>query len=247
MRWHIIEGEAGCEFAVEHRCTAVVVDALRASATAAMLFDAGARSILAVRDVADARRARDAQPGALLYGERGGVPPEGFDYGNSPQEAHHAAGKHVIFTTTTGAGRLVSAGGAPAVLMGTTVNASAVAQVAARLAHDVVLIPAGLTGDPDFDAQEDRCAAVAIAMKAGVEIGEGRDLFEDWRERINNQGFETLFAAAPHAAKLRDIDMGDDVAYCAQVDLTISVPKVRAITVFGVLLEDGRHVEAAAD
>ena len=236
MRWHIIEGEAGCEFAVAHQCTAIVVDALRASATAAMLFEAGASSIHAVRDVEDALRASKTQPNALLYGERGGIPPEGFDFGNSPQEAHHATGKDVIFTTTTGAGRLVSALGAPAILMGTTVNATAVARVAAELGNDVVLIPAGLTGDPDFDAQEDRCAAVGIAMKSGGEIGEGLALFEDWRPRIDEAGFDTLFSASPHAAKLRAIDMDSDIAYCAQVDLTECVPGVGKQTDYGVMM-----------
>ncbi len=236
MRWHIIEGEAGCEYAVTHGCTAVVVDALRASATAAMLLESGATTILAVRDVADALAAKVDQPDALLYGERGGIPPEGFDYGNSPRDAWHADGKAVIFTTTTGAGRLVSAIGAPAILMGTTVNASAVAQIASGLGHDVVLIPAGLTDDPDFDAQEDRCAAVAIAMKSGGEIGEGLELFEDWRERIDNHGFEKLFAGSPHAAKLRAIGMEEDVAYCAQVDLTNAVPMVQDVTALGVVM-----------
>ena len=240
MRWHIIEGEAGCEFAVAHQCTAVVVDALRASATAAMLLEGGARTILTVRDVDQARDAGGRNPNALLYGERDGVPPAGFHYGNSPRECHHADGRDVIFTTTTGAGRLVSSAGAPAILMGTTVNASAVARYAAQLEHDVVLIPAGLTGDPDFDAQEDRCAAVAIAMKAGGEIGEGGDLFDLWRDRINDQGFEALFAAAPHAAKLRAIHMEEDVAYCAQVDLTNALPIVTEVTDDGVLMVDGR-------
>ena len=239
MIWHVIEGEAGCEFAVKHGCTAIVVDALRASATAAMLFDAGARSILATREVDDALQAKAAQPDALLFGERGGIPPEGFDFGNSPREAYHAADKDVIFTTTTGAGRLVSSVGAPLVLMGTTVNASAVAQYAAQAGHNVVLIPAGLSGDPDFDAQEDRCAAVAIAMKAGGEIGEGKDVFNDWRDRINDSGFQTLFANAPHAAKLRAVDLEDDVAYCAQVDLTDAVPVLQETREFGVLLANG--------
>jgi 2-phosphosulfolactate phosphatase len=240
MRWHIIEGEAGCEFAVAQGCTAVVVDSLRASATAAMLLDAGAASIHAVRDVEEALRAKAGCPEALLYGERGGVPPAGFDFGNSPREAHHADGKKVIFTTTTGAGRLVSAIGAPAILMGTTVNASAVARYSAGLGHDVVLIPAGLTGDPDFDAQEDRCAAVSIAMKAGGEIGEGLELFNDWRERITTRGYAALFGEAPHAAKLRAIGMEEDVAYCAQVDLTDAVPVVRESLDEGVLMVAGR-------
>ena len=237
MHWHIIEGEAGCEFAVAHKCTAIIVDALRASATAAMLCDRGAKSVLVVREVEEALRAGQVLPGALLYGERGGVPPEGFDYGNSPQEAHHARGKSVVFTTTTGAGRLISAWGAHAVLMGTTINASAVARAAAGLEHDVVIIPAGLAGDPNFDAQEDWCAAAAIAMKAGVTIGEGREHFETWRDRIDGEGIEALFTAAPHADKLRALGMESDIAWCAQVDVTHSVPQGVARTDLGVVLE----------
>lgn len=237
MRWHIIEGAAGCEYAVKNRCTAIIVDALRASATAAMLLDQGATSILVVRKVEEARRAKQVLPGALLYGERGGVPPEGFNYGNSPQEAHHARDKGVIFTTTTGAGRLVSAWGAHAVLMGTTINATAVARAASGLEHDVVIIPAGFAGDPEFDAQEDWCAATAIAMKAGVSIGEGEETFEAWRDRIDAEGIEAIFSGAPHAAKLRAIGMESDIAWCAQVDVTRAVPQGVARTELGVVLE----------
>ncbi len=84
MWWHIIEGEAGCDYARERGCVAVVVDALRASATAAMLLHHGARSILAVREVEEALTAKTKHADALLFGERGGLPPEGFDFGNSP-------------------------------------------------------------------------------------------------------------------------------------------------------------------
>ena len=49
--WHLIEGEAGCRFAVEKGCVAVVVDALRASATAAMLLERGARELVVVRPI----------------------------------------------------------------------------------------------------------------------------------------------------------------------------------------------------
>lgn len=237
MQWHIIEGEAGCEFAVAHKCTAIIVDALRASATAAMLLHHGARSILTVREVDEALKARATHPEALLYGERGGLPPEGFHYGNSPRETSHARGKTVVFTTTTGAGRLVSAWGAHGVLMGTTINATAVARAAAELEHDVVIVPAGFAGDPEFDAQEDWCASVAIAMKAGVTIGEGREEFEAWRDRIDGEGIEAIFNGAPHAAKLRKIGLEADISWCAQVDVTSAVPQGVARTELGVVLE----------
>jgi len=237
VRWHIIEGEPGCRYAVEHGCGAIIVDALRASATAAMLFDAGATGILAVREVEEALAAKQAYPEALLYGERGGLPPAGFDYGNSPREAIHARGRQVIFTTTTGAGRLLSAWGAAYVCMGSTVNARAVALYAASRGTDVVVIPAGLATDPLFDAQEDWAAAATVVMAGQGEIGEGRERFETWRARIEGEGLEALFAAAPHADKLRRVGLDADIVYCAQRNITAAVPGAVKAVPPGVWME----------
>ena len=241
-RWHFIEGEAGCRHAVETGAAAVVVDALRASATAAMLLDGGATEILAVREVEDAHTAKAQDPDALLFGERGGLPPEGFDYGNSPRDAHHAKGRRVIFTTTTGAGRLVACLGAAAVYLGTTVNAAAVARVTMRHERDVVLIPAGLAGEPNFDAQEDRAAAAAILMAAEamgeVGLGEGAADYAHWRARIEAEGVPALFDTAPHAAKLRAIGLGADIPYCAQMNITGAVPVGTARHELGVVLRN---------
>lgn len=224
MNIHIIEGHAGCEFAKDNDCVAVVVDALRASATAAMLLDAGASAILAVETVAQAFEARELWPDALLFGERGGLPPEGFDYGNSPRSVEAAKNRRVIFTTTTGAGRAVACWGARAVYLGTTVNATAVMRAAMSHGVDVVLIPAGLAGDPAFDAQEDWVAAAFMAMAAGVEVCEGAAPFAVWHDRIKQEGLDVLFGKAPHAGKLRAVGLDEDIAFCAQVDLTAATP-----------------------
>lgn len=226
MKCHLIEGAEGCAYAVENYCVAVVVDALRASAMAACLLDAGVTEIIAVCEVDDAYAAKRLFPDALLAGERGGVPPLGFDLGNSPRQIGDVAGRRVIFTTTTGAGRLVACWGAHAIYMGTTVNASAVAQVAVSHGRDVVLIPAGLMADPGFDAQEDWVAAAAIARLMGIPVGEGADRFTHWSRRIDEEGIEALFESAPHAEKLRRVDLEEDIPYCAMLDRSASVPKV---------------------
>ncbi len=238
IQWHIIEGAAGCAHAREHGLVAVVVDALRASATAALLFDAGATEILAVREVAEARTARGEFSDALLYGERGGLPPEGFDFGNSPRTVDAARGRRIIFTTTTGAGRLVDCWGAEAAYMGSTVNAAAVARAAARHGKDVVLIPAGLMSDPGFNAQEDWVAAVVIAMRSSSVIGEGADAFAAWRERIEAEGIEPLFQTAPHAQKLRCAGLEDDIPFCARTDITAAVPQAVKRHPLGLLLRN---------
>lgn len=244
MRAHVIEGKEGCAFAADRRAVAVVVDALRASATAAALLHAGAVEILAVPGVEDALAARRERPDALLYGERGGLPPEGFDHGNSPAEARHAAGRRVVFTTTTGAGRLSQCAGAGAVLMGTVVNASAAVDAVRRLAGpdgEVVFIPAGLMDDPAFDAQEDRAAAVFLLECLrkecpDAEIGEGRALHAAYAARLAEEGILRLFETAPHADKLRRIHLESDIPLCAEPDRHPAVPLAVAFPPEGVLL-----------
>lgn len=236
MRWHIIQGEAGCRFAVDRGCVAVVVDALRASATAAALLRAGAIELHVVREVDEAFAVKKEIPEALLFGERGGVPPEGFDGGNSPRWVGRARGKVVAFTTTSGAQRLVDSWGAPAIYMGTTVNASAVARAAASHGKEVVLIPAGLATDSNFSAQEDWVAATVIANAAGATIGEGAEAYAQWRARVATEGTKALFESAPHAEKLRKLNMYVDLSYCAMIDVMATVPRAEARTAHGVLL-----------
>lgn len=246
MAWHIIPGEEGCAYAVAHKCAAVIVDALRASATAAMLLEAGATDIIVVREVENAFAMKRTMPDALLFGERNGLPPVGFDFGNSPRTVDAAHGRRVLFTTTTGAQRLIAAWGARAVYMGTTVNADAVAAAAGGHGADVVLIPAGLADDPAFSAQEDWVAATVIAVAAQVPVDKGAEPYQYWRGRIDAEGVAALFESAPHAEKLRRVGLEADIAYCAQLNVTNAVPQAQARTAYGVVVrkktEGERHV-----
>jgi 2-phosphosulfolactate phosphatase len=235
---HFIEGEAGCAYAREHGCTAVVVDALRASATAAALLHHGARRLLVVHHVEDAFAAQKDWPGALLYGERGGLPPEGFHHGNSPREAHHAARRDVIFTTTNGAARIVQAWGAPAILLGGPANANAVVAHLQREQRDVVLIPAGLVTDPNYDAQEDRAAAAYLATLLGWTIGQGHSECQHWQQRVQAEGLEQLFTTAPHSESLRQLGFEEDIHLCAQVDTYPALPLAVERTSYGVVLKN---------
>jgi len=237
VTWHLIEGEAGCTFAREHRCAAVIVDALRASATAAALLDSGAPELLVVGTVDEAFRARcEYWTDALLFGERGGLPPEGFDFGNSPADAHHAKGRRVIFTTSNGSARMLQAWGAASIHFGTTTNAAAVAELLARQSRDVVLIPAANVAVPGYDAQEDWVAAAAIAMLAGANVGDGALYYRDTRQLIELDGVLNLFQSAPHADTLRGVGLAADIALCARMNTAHCVPTVREKTGYGLIV-----------
>ena len=65
--------------------TAVVFDVLRATSSIITGLASGIEAIIPVRTVEEARQRKLKDPELLLAGERGGLPPHGFDLGNSPE------------------------------------------------------------------------------------------------------------------------------------------------------------------
>jgi 2-phosphosulfolactate phosphatase len=234
---HLRSGEEGCGWAREQKAVAVVVDALRASATITCLLQRGAAEVLVVKEVDEAYAYREAYPDALLVGERGGVRVKGFDFGNSPTEIQRAdvRGERVVFTSTTGAQCLVDCLGATAITVGTTINASAVArQVGAMaLAENVpiVLIPAGLSTDPSVIAEEDWLGATVLAAHLGLPIHRASaQSFQHYQQRIQSAGLLQGFLQSSHGQTLMGLGFVDDIRVCAQVDLVSDiVPTLTAV------------------
>ena len=127
----------------------VMIDVLRASTTITQALAAGAAAVIPCQEVDEARQRAANFPGgeAVLGGERGGLPIEGFQLGNSPSEYTQATvgGKTVIFTTTNGTLALMQCRAADRVLIGSFVNLSAVVE---RLKGDrpIHLLCAGTRG-----------------------------------------------------------------------------------------------------
>src|SRR4051794_28316015 len=82
--------------------TCVVFDVLRATSSMLTALAGGAKEIIPVRTIEEARAARKIHPHALLGGERHGERIEGFDLGNSPFEYRELPGRSIISTTTNG-------------------------------------------------------------------------------------------------------------------------------------------------
>src|SRR5689334_5193297 len=83
----------------------VVVDVIRATTTLTVAFDRGCRRVLLAPDIETALERARREPGRfLLGGEREGVAPPGFEFGNSPAEYARAdfAGRDLLFVTTNG-------------------------------------------------------------------------------------------------------------------------------------------------
>lgn len=163
------------------RTTCIVVDAIRATTTLCVMFERGCRSVLVAPSVAAARTARSdvatSGMGVLLAGEVEGLPPPGFDYGNSPAEfaRRDLRGEDVIFATTNGTRAIRACAGSRAILTGALRNASAVTRAALALTLDRTLSPASAV-EADALALASGTASAASEAHIDEDLVAGSDI-----------------------------------------------------------------------
>jgi 2-phosphosulfolactate phosphatase len=116
----------------------VVIDVIRAFTNVAFAFSRGAREIYPVSTVEEALQFKAETPNSLACGEVGGLPPEGFDFGNSPTQTNQLdlSGKIIVQRTGAGTQGIVRSVNATTMLAASLVVANATAHHIQRLAPE---------------------------------------------------------------------------------------------------------------
>lgn len=222
--------------APEPESVAVVLDVLRATTWIATALERGAwgvRPVLGVDEaVALAGSLRRQGYPVRLAGERGGLPPEGFDLGNSPAELTRVdvAGHRLVLTTTNGTRALATVGGSSQVLVAALRNASATAAYLARVDRPLLLACAGTRGRISL---EDVLAAGWLVRRLqegyeGVSLSDGARLAAALAASWDGRELEAL-QVAEHGRRLLSLGFAKDLEMAARKDVWEGV----------VLLQDG--------
>jgi 2-phosphosulfolactate phosphatase len=208
----------------------VVFDVLRATSVMVYAFSQGAEEILPVTKVEEAfQRARLSPAGTfLLGGERGSRRIEGFDLGNSPREyePEKVRGKRLIVTTTNGTKAFHRVASGWEVMAGSFFNLGALAERCLRLGMDLFLFPSGDQGG--FSLEDTVCAGMLIDRL--IKTGQREIVFTDAAacSLLLFQRFEKnlveAFYLSNHGRDLAKLGLEEDLAFCAQTDLTRVVP-----------------------
>ncbi len=206
---------------------AVVVDVLRMTTTAAALFSRGLDELAVFAEV-DAAREHARRFGSLLLGERGGVALPGFDGGNSPLEleANKVSGRQAILCTSNGSRAVEAAAGARELLLGSIVNAAAVARQAVQLANgSITLICAGTDGLPSLD---DALGAGCIAREVmrlvpGAAASDAVIMAAELA--ASPKGLAVMLAMSHHAETLGALGFSADVEFAGLRDTLSVVPR----------------------
>lgn len=147
----------------------VVIDVIRAFTNAAFAFSRGAREIHPVSTVEEALQFKAQTPNSLACGEVGGLPPEGFDFGNSPTQTKdlNLSGKIIAQCTGAGTKGIIRSVKAETMLAASLVVTSATMKYIRKLSpEEVTFVVTGQTeagrGDEDL-----ACAEYFAALLSG--------------------------------------------------------------------------------
>lgn len=211
----------------------IVVDVIRATTSIATAFAAGAERVIPVRTVEKAREEAARDGGALLCGERRGLPPRGFDLGNAPGEFERGsvAGRTLVCTTTNGTAAIEAAraAGVGPLRLGCFRNAGAVARRVAADANaagrDVAIVCAGRRGRVSMD--DAWCAGHLVERLvqtvAEAELTDGARAAQALSARLGPPTATGLAGTAAGRA-LHAIGRSADLAVCAGLDDLEVVP-----------------------
>jgi 2-phosphosulfolactate phosphatase len=202
--------------------TAVVVDVLRATSTIAQALAGGYRRVLCCETLDAALALRS--PARALAGERGCVPPPGFDLGNSPAAVRRADRDELVLATTNGCPAIVrSAAGSGEVVLASLLNMDAVVEDLSDI-DDVLVVCAGTDGR---FALEDAYLAGRLVARLRGERSDAAVAAQRLAKTFHSP-LEAL-AANANAAVLRREGLADDIAWCAQESVLDIVPRVTAV------------------
>jgi 2-phosphosulfolactate phosphatase len=220
-----------CEAVSWHAKVCIVIDELRASSTIVTLLDRGCAAVIPMAGVDEARQ-EARNHGYVLAGEDGGLRPAGYDYGNSPTELAGAelAGRIVVLRTQNGARVAGQLAGAPALLIGCLLNATACSAAAlARSAGTGAAVGIVCAGLADAFALDDALAAGALVDRLCMAADNGRVGLTDaalaarslWKGYRNPADGLRISASG---RVLKRIGQGQDIDVCARVDASWAVP-----------------------
>ena len=203
---------------------AVVIDVLRATSTICAALHYGAEKIIPVATVEECLQFAN-QPTHLLAAERDAKMPEGFVYGNSPQQYMNDLMKEktLVLTTTNGTKMLHLCKGAAQIVIGAFVNMDALANYLLQQQKPVLM---ACSAWKDKVNMEDSLMAGGMVHRLKNDFTMACDsskMMEQLYALAKNDLYE-FHRNANHFGRLQAMGAQFDVEFCLSENKTSVVP-----------------------
>ncbi|HEX3443535.1 MAG TPA: 2-phosphosulfolactate phosphatase [Chthoniobacterales bacterium] len=209
--------------------TVVVFDVLRATSSMITGLAHGVAGFLPVRTVKAAREWKERKPDLLLAGERHGVPPAGFDLGNSPSEFKSVRGRQILITTTNGTAALEQVRNAKTVLLGALVNISALAELIRSSSPEHLLLVCAGTGDR-FSLEDAIGAGALLANLKRTDYLDPAAMVHSLFDQVRDD-LETCLCHSQNGRALLALGKEQDIRDCGQLSVydTVGIMHAEAV------------------
>jgi 2-phosphosulfolactate phosphatase len=211
----------------------VAIDVLRATSVMVHAMSQGALEIIPAATIEEGLKIAKAFPrnSILLGGERESRKIPEFDLGNSPKEyiRERVKEKRVILTTTNGTKALHLVSSGKEILLGSFFNIGAVAQRCIEADRNLLIFPSGDEGNVSLEDSICGGMLVDLITKKGeraVSLTDASCCAQILYQRFKDN-LVKAFQLSHHGKELINRGFGDDLAYCAQIDITPLVPIFR--------------------
>ena len=198
----------------------VIIDILRATSVITTAFMNGCKEVIPVLTVEEAFEMKKKDSELILGGERHAIKVEGFDLSNSPLEytKEVVCGKRIVLSTTNGTRAITSCGAADKILIGSMLNANAIAEELVKLGKDVVLVNSGTNGE--FSMDDFICAGYIVnkilEKKKNVELADiSKAALKTYEEHSDILSY---IKEARHYERMKFLGLMEDINYCIQKD-----------------------------
>jgi len=199
----------------------IVLDVLRATSVMITALSNGARYIIPILEVDEARLIKKISPDVLIGGEREGIKIEGFDLDNSPfsYSKEKVYNKVIVMTTTNGTRALIKAKHAKRTFIASFINAKYTIDYIIEYygEDDISIICAGT--DDKFSLEDFLCAGFLIELIKGkcdhVEMDDFSYVAYNFYKN-NASDINKVLAKSFHYSRLRNIGFENDLSYCLQ-------------------------------
>lgn len=231
MEITILESHKSVRMGVLTDKTAIVVDAMRSAATIITALHNGCDRIIPVSSVNDVLELKHVTEGEVLScGEISAVLIPDFDLGNSPRDytEERIKDKVLIFSTTNGSITIRKCTGSAITLVGSFLNATAVANYALMEGNDIALVCAGTKGK--FSTDDILACGCIIDKILTHSKGVQMDDFSHVAYTLymqNRDDMRMLLNNCKHYRDLVNSGVMNDIEYCLREDIFTEVPVYR--------------------
>jgi 2-phosphosulfolactate phosphatase len=213
----------------------VIIDILRATSAICTAFENGARSLIPVSEITEAKEYKSK--GYLVAAERDGYVLDFADFGNSPFNftREKVEGRIIVYSTTNGTGIINLASSAGKIVIGSFLNITALTEWLINEKKDVVLFCAGWKNR--FNLEDTICAG-AIAERL-INSNQFSTICDSTLASIDlwtlaKEDLRGYIEKVAQRTRLRDKGLDDCLEFCLTSDFTKKIPVIKN----GVLVDN---------